>query len=122
MTDDESLRITPREQAGDERYGEALTYDFAKFLTTTSLIMLGGMLTLGGAVRDGALDQRYLLICSGAIALAGILAFNAASSLTQARAKGKGSPRLLLPSLKASTFLMGLAIPVFIVMWMETLT
>ena len=121
MSDDESPRVAPREHAGGDRYGEALLYDFAKFLTTTSLIMLGGMLTLSGAVRAGDLELLTVAVPSGAIAFAGLLAFAAAGDLTRARAQRKDSSRHLVTYVRTAVFLMGLAIPGFLLLWMESL-
>ena len=52
MNDDDH-RINPRDHADGDRYGETLLYDFAKFLTTLSLLLLGGMLTLSTAALLG---------------------------------------------------------------------
>lgn len=120
MSDDESPRVSPRESP-DDRYGEALLYDFAKFMTTTSLIMLGGMLTLSGAAKAGDLKPFNLVLTSGVIALAGMLAFGVASNLAAARAKGAQPSRHLLLNVKASTGLMGMGIGAFLMMWMDTL-
>ena len=121
MSDDETPRISPRESA-DERYGETLVYDFAEFMTTTSLIMLGGMLTLSGAAKSGDLKPFNLIFVSVAIALAGMLAFSIATNISGSRMKGKEPSSHLYTSLRISTALMGMGIGGFLMMWMDTLS
>jgi hypothetical protein len=122
MIDEEDARITPADHASPDRYGETLLYDFAKFMTTLSLLVLGGMLTLSQAARAGEVPIFSIVFVTGTVALAGMLAFSTASNLASARAtRREPSPRLPL-MMRASTGLVGIGTGGFIVMWLDTLS
>ena len=122
MTDDEGHRIAPRDHAEGDRYGETLLYDFAKFLTTLSILVLGGMLTLSAAARQGDLKLFNLIFVTVAIALAGMTAFITANSLVDARATGR-EPNEILPKLmKFATGLLGVGLGGFLAMWLDSLS
>ena len=122
MTDDEGHRIAPRDHAESDRYGETMLYDFAKFLTTLSLLVLGGMLTLSAAAREGDLKLFNLVFVTVAIALAGMTSFITANSLVDARATGR-EPSPSLPRLmKLATGLIGIGLGGFLAMWLDSLS
>jgi len=118
--DDES-RVDPREHAGEDRYGETLLYDFAKFLTTLSLLVLGGMLTLSSAARQGDLKLFNIVFVSAAVAFAGVCAFSTANSLVDARSKGRQPSPHLPTVMKIATGLIGVGVGGFLMMWLDTL-
>ena len=121
MTEDEGHRIAPRDHAEGDRYGETLLYDFAKFLTTLSLLVLGGMLTLSTAARSGDLKLFNIIFVTVAIALAGMAAFVTANALVDARASGR-EPSAMLPKLmKFATGLLGIGLGGFLAMWLDSL-
>ena len=122
MIHDDERRVDPRDHAGSDHYGETLLYDFSKFLTTLSLLVLGGMLTLSGAAREGDLKLFNLIFVSSAVAFAGVLAFVTANGLVDARANRRDPPASLPKILKASTGLIGLGVGGFLMMWMDTLS
>ena len=122
MIEDDDRRLSPRDQADGDRYGESLLYDFAKFLTTLSLLVLGGMLTLSAAARQGDLKLFNLVFVTVAIALAGMTAFITANSLVDARATGR-EPSASLPKLmKFATGLIGIGLGGFLAMWLDSLS
>ena len=57
MNDDLESKVNVRDHALDGHYGETLLYDFAKMLTSLSLLVLGGVLTLAGSQQ--AADIPY---------------------------------------------------------------
>jgi len=119
---DDDRRVDPRDHADGNRYGETMLYDFAKFLTTLSLLVLGGMLTLSSAAREGDLKLFNIIFVSGAVALAGMMSFVTANALVDARARGR-QPSDQLPTLmKVSTGLIGLGVGGFLMMWLDTLS
>ena len=122
MIDNDEMRVDPRDHAGSDYYGETLLYDFSKFLTTLSLLVLGGMLTLSSAARAGDLKLFNLIFVSGAVAFAGMLAFVTANGLVDARANGRDPSPQLPKILKASTGLIGLGLGGFLMMWMDSLS
>jgi hypothetical protein len=122
MSDDEGRRIDPRERSDSERYGETMLYDFAKFITTLSLLLLGGMLTLSAAARQGDLKLFNLMFVTVAIAVAGMTAFITANSLVDARATGR-EPSAHLPKLmKFATGIIGVGLGGFLMMWLDSLS
>jgi hypothetical protein len=122
MTEDEGHRIDPRDHVHGDRYGETMLYDFAKFLTTLSLLLLGGMLTLSAAARQGDLKLFNLIFVTVAIAVAGMTAFITANALVDARATGR-EPSPHLPKLmKFATGVIGLGLGGFLMMWLDSLS
>ena len=122
MTDDEGHRIDPREHAGQDRYGETMLYDFAKFLTTLSLLLLGGMLTLSAAARQGDLKLFNLIFVTVAIAIAGRSAFITANALVDARATGREPSPYLPKVMKFATGVIGVGLGGFLMMWLDSLS
>ena len=45
-----------------DRYSETLVYDFAKFLTSASLLVLGGVLALLPSFERGAFELHNLVL------------------------------------------------------------
>ena len=122
MIDDDDRRVDPRDHAGQDRYGETLLYDFAKFITTLSLLLLGGMLTLSAAARQGDLKLFNLMFVTIAIAIAGMTAFITANALVDARATGR-EPSPALPKLmKFATGVIGVGLGGFLMMWLDSLS
>ena len=68
---DESELADPRTVAPDLRYGETLLYDFSKFMTTLSLLALGGVLTLIQAADRADVPLVNILLVLGTIAAPG---------------------------------------------------
>ena len=121
MNDDDH-RINPRDHADGDRYGETLLYDFAKFLTTLSLLLLGGMLTLSTAARSGDLKLFNIMFVTIALAIAGMMSFITAHALVDARATGR-EPNPVLPKLmKAATGIIGVGLGGFLMMWLDSLS
>ena len=58
MTEEIESRVDPRDHAPAQHYGETLLYDLAKFLTTLSLLAIGGILSLTQAAARGAVPAE----------------------------------------------------------------
>lgn len=116
---EEEPRLEPKPDA--ERYGESLLYDFAKFLTTLSILALGGVLTLTQTVDRSDIKTFNIVTAIVAIALAGTLAVTTANSIAYARASGQALPRNLHRYTVAAMALLGMGMGVFLFMWMDTL-
>lgn len=119
MSDEEGL-VRPAE-APDRRYGETLLYDFAKFLTTLSLIAMGGVLTLNEAAKPGEIRVQNLALVVIAIGSAGVLALSTANDLVKARAAGREPSRRLSGMLQWAMGLLGIAGGAFLAMYLDTL-
>lgn len=116
---DEETRIEAKPDA--DRYGESLLYDFAKFLTTLSILALGGVLTLTQTADRTDIKTFNIMLAIGAIALAGTLAVTTANSIAYARASAQELPRNLHRYIVAAMALLGMGMGVFLYMWMDTL-
>lgn len=119
---DESEIVDPKALAHDHRYGETLLYDFAKFLTTLSLLALGGALTLFQTADRGDIKLFNIILVFGAIAIAGILAIITANALVDARAAGKEPEPYLRKMIKAAMGFLGVGTGGFLMIWLDTLT
>ncbi len=121
MTDDEES-VKPHDHAPANRYGETLLYDFAKFLTTLSLLSLGGLLTLREAAQAGDLKIFNIVMVSAGILIAGSLAFLTASTLAHARATETEPPKYLPTLMKAALGALGFGVGGFVMLWIDTLS
>ncbi|MFM9828418.1 MAG: hypothetical protein ACKVOB_06665 [Sphingomonas sp.] len=121
MSDELESKIDVRDYAPDSHYGETLLYDFAKTLTSLSLIVLGGVLSLGGTQRAAEIPQKALVLTSGSIAMAGLLALSTAFAIVEARTKNRALPTYLPTMIKAANFLLGIGLGAFMIIWLESL-
>lgn len=121
MSDELESKVDVREYAAEGQYGETLLYNFAKTLTSLSLIVLGGVLSLAGTQRAADIPVFSLVLVSGAIAVAGLLALSTAFGIVEARTKNiEPSPRLPL-MIKGANFLLGIGLGGFMVIWLDSL-
>jgi hypothetical protein len=118
---EEETRVDPKDQPA-EQYGEALAYDFSKFLTTLSILALGGVLTLTQTADRTDIKTVNIAMSVCAIALAGTLALITANSIAYARASGEPMPRNLHRYMLAAMSLLGLGMGMFLFLWMDTLS
>ena len=121
MNDDES-RVDPKGMAADDHYGEALLYDFAKFVTTLAILAVGGVLTITQTADPKDVKPVVVAFVLGAIALAGVLSVSTASALAEARSAGQEPRAGLRGMMKAATGLLGVGTGGFLMMWWDSLT
>ena len=86
----------PRDVAPDARYGEALLYDFSKFLISLSLLALGALLTLTQAAKSGEVQLPKLFLVLGSLSLTAIISFAVGHALVAIEAARRGLGRLAL--------------------------
>lgn len=122
MMEESESRVAPREQAPVDRYGEALLYDFAKFLISLSLLVLGAMLTLSQAARSGDLKLLNIVFVLVALSFAAVTSFAVANSLVDARSRAREPSPKLPAYLKIATGLLGIGIGGFLMLWVDTLS
>jgi hypothetical protein len=121
MIDDDSS-VDPKAVADDgEHFDEALLYDFAKFLTTLALLMLGGVLTITQTADKAIAKPPIVALVVLYIALAGTCAITAAGKIAKLQV-GKGrkwvtTRQLLLGSI----FFLGMGAGGFLTLWWKTL-
>ncbi|MBN2971363.1 hypothetical protein JW805_04950 [Roseomonas aeriglobus] len=121
MIDETNVGIDPRDQADDVRYGETLLYDYAKFVTTLSLIVLGAVLTLSSTTGGKTLRTDMLILVVAAVSAGGTTALSVANAIIDARVAGRAPSRHLRKAMKLGMGLLGLGVGGFIVIWMELL-
>ena len=115
-------KLEPRNEAGADHYGEALLYDLGKFLTTLSLLALGGVLTIADTADPADVKRGNIILISVVLAAAAALAASIATTIAYSRATGKPS-RYNLPTLVMITMgLLGMGLGMFIFMWIDKLS
>ena len=118
---EDTEKVDPKSVAPEDRYGETLLYDFAKFLTTMSLLALGGVLTLTQTADRSDIKLFNIILVLGAIATAGILSFVTANALVDARAAGREPQPYLKKMIKAAMACLGVGTGAFLMIWLDML-
>ncbi len=121
MIEEAESKIGLSEQTPDGHYGETLLYDFAKMLTSLSLFLLGGVLTLSGTQQADDIPLFSLVLTSGSIAVSGLLALSTVFGIVEARAKCREPSTRLFLMIKAANFLLGVGVGGFMIIWLESL-
>lgn len=121
MSDELESKVSVRDHAPDGHYGETLLYDFAKTLTSLTLIVLGGVLTLAGTEQAAEIPRAALALTSGSIAVAGMLALSTVFGIVKARAEHREPPSNLLLLIKSANFLFGMGLGAFMFIWLDSL-
>ena len=121
MSDELESKIDVKNFAPGGQYAETLLYDFAKTLTSLSLIVLGGVLSLAGTQQATEIPLFSLVLVSGSIATAGLLALSTAFGIVEARTK-KLEPSARFPlMIKGANFLLGVGLGGFMIIWLDSL-
>ena len=119
MSDEEGM-VKPAEQ-GAGRYGETLLYDFSKFLTSLSLLVLGGALALMPTLDRTDVKPFNIGLVLVLVALSGVTSLSCASGVAEARAAGREPNRHLRRYLQLAMALLGLGTGAFLMMWWDSL-
>jgi hypothetical protein len=90
MIEDDSS-VDPKSVAENGHFDDAIQYDFAKFLTTMSLLMLGGVLTVTQTADKAVAKPPVVAVVMAFISIAGISAITAAGKLAKVNV-GKDYP------------------------------
>ena len=117
MIDDDDSKAKP-DIGGD---GELILYDYLKWVTTLSLLTLGGVLSLGQA-SDIELEPFEIGMVLIPICIAGVTALSGVDSIVRARAAG--APRKFRPVTYMRVAMAGLGIGTgaFLSMFWDALT
>ncbi|MBX9813987.1 MAG: hypothetical protein A4S12_02095 [Proteobacteria bacterium SG_bin5] len=104
----------------DERDTGVLLYDFAKYLSSLALVILGGVVTLtsGAAVKPPA---RTLALVIGLIAVGGAFAMSTAYSVVRARLGGRALPARPRFNIFLAQALIALGTGAFLASWFRAL-
>jgi hypothetical protein len=116
--DDARLKPVP----GSEHYSETLLYDYSKFLTTISLLALGGILSL--SQTDGLRDVKAFNLAwsIGAVIIGGISAFSVSHDIVTSRAKGREPSRWVRPTMSIALAGIGLGLGGFVHIFWKAIT
>ena len=119
---EEESNVDPKAVAEEsDNFGKAMLYDFAKFLTTMSLLVLGGVLTVTQTAHKAVAKPPVVAMVMGFIALAGIFSISAAGKLANVKI-GKDHPRFTARDyLVAAVAFLGMGAGGFLTIWWKTL-
>ncbi|SMF66186.1 hypothetical protein [Allosphingosinicella indica] len=118
MTDDDEAPLS-----GEDRHrAETLLYDHFKFLTTLSLLALGGVLTLSQSGQIEPMTVRQVLLVLAPISIGGACALSGATGIVAARHAGK-EPRQRQLGLYRRVSVLGIGIGTggFLALFMDAL-
>jgi hypothetical protein len=107
---------------GSAHYGETLLYDYSKYLTTMSLLALGGVLSLSQSDSLRDVEPFNLGLAIGALVVGGISAFSVSFDIVTSRAKGKEPSRWARPSMSVALAGIGLGLGAFINIFWKAIT
>ena len=111
----------PREHGDSDRYAEGLLYDQGKFLTTLSILAVGGVLTIADSADRGDINPTSIIMVTCVLFLAAVLAASTASTIAFDRYSGKPTKRYLHYYILATVGLLGMGLGMFVFMWMDKL-
>ena len=120
MTDDDS-KVDPKAVAAGDHFEEAVMYDFAKFLTTLALLMLGGVLTVTQTADKAVAKPAVVAVVMGFISFSGILAISAAGKLARINIGNDYPGFTPRRYLKAAIILLSAGAGSFLFLWWKTL-
>ena len=120
MIEDESS-ADPKAAAGEERFDEALLYDFAKFLTTLALLILGGVLTVTQTADKSIAKPPVVAMVMAFIAIAGICALSAAGKIAKVSLKSGADRMTPRHYLMGAVAFLGMGAGGFLTLWWKTL-
>jgi hypothetical protein len=86
MSDDNEALLAS--EAPQNRQGDLILYDYFKHLTTLSLLVLGGILTLSQTAKGAAMKPTGMMMVVGVVVLAGITSFSGSGEIARAHYKG----------------------------------
>ena len=96
------------------RDNDALLYDWFKYLTTMSLLALGGVLSLSQVPDGEQIKMPVLMGVIVVIAMAGVLAFSGADQLVRARLANQPLPKQVHLLQRASPFVLAMGVGGFL--------
>ena len=105
----------------EEHFDEALLYDFAKFLTTLALLILGGVLTVTQTADKSIAKPPVVAMVMGFIAIAGICALSAAGKIAKVSLKSRADRMTPRHYLMGAVAFLGMGAGGFLTLWWKTL-
>ena len=120
MIEDDDSKVKPAR--GSLNYGETLLYDYSKYLTTMSLLALGGVLSLSQSDSLQDVKPFNLGLAIGALVVGGISAFSVSFDIVTSRAKGSEPSRWVRPTMSIALAGIGLGLGAFINIFWKAMT
>lgn len=102
------------------RPGDLILYDYFKHLTTLSLLVLGGILTLSQTARGAEMKLSTVLLVVGVVTLAGVTSFTASGEIATAHFHGERPKRMDLYR-KVAPALLSLGVGMFLYLFGKAL-
>jgi hypothetical protein len=103
-----------------KRQGDLILYDYFKHLTTLSLLVLGGILTLAQTDRGSELKLAGILTVVGVVALAGLVSFSGSGEIARAHFQGDEPKRVDLYR-KAAPMILLFGVGMFLFLFQKVL-
>lgn len=103
------------------RYNETLVYDFSKFLTSLSLLILGGVLALLPTLDKAEVKPFTIAMVLVMVSMGGATALSTANAIVEARAADRTPKRNLRRYLQAAVGLIGIGTGAFLMLWWDAL-
>jgi hypothetical protein len=117
MSDDDNLLAS---EAPQHRQGDLVLYDYFKHLTTLSLLVLGGILTVSQTAKGAAMKAPGVMMVAAVVTLAGVISFSAASEIARAHYHGDRPKRLDLYR-KSAPVILSLGVGMFLFLFQKAL-
>lgn len=119
MIEDEEGLERPSPDA-PRRPGDLLLYDYFKHLTTLSLLVLGGILTLAQTKGGSEMKLPGVLIVVGVVTLAGVISFSGSGEIARAHFHGETPKRVDLYR-KAAPAVLSVGVGMFLFLFRKAL-
>ncbi len=117
MSDDDNLLAS---EAPQHRQGDLILYDYFKHLTTLSLLVLGGILTISQTAKGAAMKAPGVMVVAGVVTLAGVISFSAASEIARAHYH-RDEPKRLDFYRKSAPVILSLGVGMFLFLFQKVL-
>jgi hypothetical protein len=111
VSDDEENNLLA--SRAPHRQGDLVLYDYFKHLTTMSLLILGGILTLTQTDRGSEMKLPTVLMVVGVVTLAGVISFTGSGEIARAHFQGQEPKRVDLYR-KAAPAILSLGVGMFL--------
>ena len=118
MSDEDDTLLAS--EAPHNRQGDLVLYDYFKHLTTLSLLVLGGILTISQTAKGAAMKPGAMMMVVCVVVLAGVLAFTGSSEIARAHHQGN-QPKHLDFIRKAAPLILSVAVGMFLFLFNKAL-
>lgn len=105
----------------DERDPALLLYDYAKYLLTLGLLVLGGVLSLLQGPDGDEVARNDVIAVATLLALSCVGSLTVADDVVRAHMKGRAVSRWAPIKGQVAMFFLGAGVAVFLLTWLDTL-